>query len=152
MKEIPDLYEYMNSAGAKAKTRNVEGIKVDTRFRGSRENPSLRGKMEGLSPDNFNAGELVLGVLTGISAELFEFYQEFEGTENTVQKNLHSHITGSGNGIRRNPLLQEIFKEQFGKEMRIPVCAEEASYGSALFSLYSADIYNSLIELQRMVQ
>lgn len=161
--EIPELYEFMNQAGRQAKTERTSGaadtgLTVDTRFQGSRKDPALRGRIEGLSPENFRAGELVLGVLEGIAGELSAFYREYE-----QQKRRHSiaekettettaDLTGSGNGIRRNPLLQEILCEQFGRKMRIPACAEEAAYGSALFSLYTAGIYRYYRELRRMVR
>lgn len=143
---VPDIYDYMNAAGQKAKESAVPELTVDTRFKGSRKEPELRGKIEGISPENFLPGVLVLGVLKGISSELYQYYQEI-GEEIDG-----SSMTGSGNGIRRNPLLQEIVKENFDKELRIPVYEEEASCGAALFSLYTAGIANGRKELQEKVK
>ena len=170
----PAMYETMNAAGRKSREQGAS-LLVDTRFHGSRRNPEIRGKIENLSPENFNAGALVCGVLEGICKELWDLYQDYEmqiandETETAgnevptigdaaeiygvvdAQDN-YLCITGSGNGIRRNPLLQEIFCEKFGKEIKVPLYAEEASYGSALFSLYASGYYKSLKELQHMIR
>lgn len=146
--EIPELYSYMNAAGRKAKEAGNPELLVDTRFRGSRANPALRGKIEQISPDNLTPGALVFGILRGICQELLDFYKEYEDQDNQAQN--YSCITGSGNGIRQNPLLQDIFQEDFQKELVIPACAEEASYGSAMFSLYAAGIKKELKELQKI--
>lgn len=157
-----DIYELMNAAGRKSREQGIK-LLVDTRFRGSRRNPKLRGKIENITPENFKAGALVSGVLYGICQELLELYQEYEAqvikkdgnSLNDAGKTEERHrlcITGSGNGIRKNPLLQEIFCEKFGREMKIPLYGEEASYGSALFSLYAAGYYKSLKELQQMLR
>lgn len=184
---LPDLYELMNIWGEKSREQGVS-LAVDTRFRGSRKEPELRGKIENISPDNLKAGALICGVLEGICQELWELYREYEThvsgsdrnkekngvaeqkeseagveseagmqTENRVQdgKGIGKgdfYITGSGNGIRNNPLLREIFCEKFDAKMRIPLYAEEAAYGSALFSLYTSGYYTSLKELQGLVR
>ncbi len=157
-----DIYEWMNGEGRKSREQGME-LLVDTRFRGSRRNPKLRGRIENITPDNFKAGALVSGVLYGICQELLELYQEYEvqavkkdgkSLKDAVKTEEKQRlcITGSGNGIRRNPLLQEIFSEKFGRKMKIPLYAEEASYGSALFSLYAAGYYKSLEELRQMLR
>ena len=171
---VSDIYEAMNEAGKKSREQGVR-LLVDTRFCGSRRDPEIRGRIENIAPENFKAGALVCGVLEGICRELLDLYREYEvqvkeaGTENaedTAQKAVEALeicdndmteekylcITGSGNGIHKNPLLQEIFCEKFGKEMKIPLYAEEASYGSALFSLYASGYYKSLKELQQMIK
>lgn len=171
---VSDIYEAMNEAGKESRAQGVR-LLVDTRFRGSRRNPEIRGKIENIAPENFKAGALVCGVLEGICQELLDLFREYEvqviesGTENAgdmaqkavealeicdneVTEEKYLCITGSGNGIRKNPLLQEIFCEKFGKEMKIPFYAEEASYGSALFSLYTSGYYKSLKELQQMIR
>jgi len=139
-----ELYEVMNAAGYRAKEAKKE-LFVDTRFRGSRENPALRGKIEGISPDNFTPGAMVLGVLKGIVTELWNYAKEME------DPGVFSYMAGSGNGIRKNPLLRELFAECFGKTVKIPRYAEEASYGSAMFSVYTAGKYKTLEQLQEKV-
>lgn len=133
-------YEAMNLSGQMAKREGTH-LRVDTRFHGTRENSRLTGGIAGITSENFRPGALALGVLEGISRELLEFYGELEASDDSPC------VTGSGNGIRKNPLLREILKEQFGKELRIPPYAEEAAYGSGLFSLYAAGVYRNLEEI-----
>ena len=156
----PDIYEAMNSRGKKSREQGVS-LAVDTRFRGSRREPELRGKIENISPDNLKAGALICGVLEGICQELWELYREYETHVSEREGNKEKtgiavskefYITGSGNGIRNNPLLREIFCEKFGAKMKIPRYAEEAAYGGALFSLYTSGYYAGLKELQGMVR
>lgn len=156
----PDIYEAMNARGKKSREQGVS-LAVDTRFRGSRREPELRGKIENISPDNLKAGALICGVLEGICQELWELYREYvthvSGREGNKEKtgiavSKEFYITGSGNGIRNNSLLREIFCEKFDAKMKIPRYAEEAAYGGALFSLYTSGHYAGLKELQGMVR
>ena len=156
----PDLYEAMNTWGKKSREQGVS-LTVDTRFRGSRKEPELRGKIENISPDNLKAGALICGVLEGICQELWELYREYEthvpesGRNkggNGIEGQQGFFITGSGNGLRNNPLLREIICEKFDAKMKIPLYEEEAAYGSALFSLYTSGYYASLKDLQGMVR
>lgn len=153
-KPAADIYQFMNEAGRKSKDKGVS-LLVDTRFRGTRKDPKICGKIENITPYNFEAGAMVYGFLEGICQELLDLYQEYEDTSKSaggdVSKEVYRWITGSGNGIRKNPLLQEIICEKFSKDMKIPLYAEEASYGSALFSLYVSGYYKNLKELQEMI-
>ena len=155
-----DLYEAMNAWGKKSREQGVS-LTVDTRFRGSRKEPELRGKIENISPDNLKAGAMICGVLEGICQELWELYREYETHVQESGRNKGGNgiegqqgffITGSGNGIRNNPLLREIICEKFDAKMKIPLYEEEAAYGSALFSLYTSGYYASLKDLQGMVR
>ncbi len=137
MQPEKDLYTFMNKAAANALSRyGMHGIQADVRFNGSRIQPDLRGKIENISVDNFDAESLTLGILQGICKELYEYYLEAN-----VPCDI-PYITGSGNGIRKNPLLQHLFELQFGKEVHISQCEEEAACGSALFSLSQTDMMN----------
>lgn len=128
-----ELYSYMNAAAADGfDKRGTEGLQADVRFNGSRAQPALRGKIENISAENFNAEALTLGILQGICKELHDYYLEAD-IQNGVP-----YITGSGNGIRKNPLLQKLFSLQFGKKLWVSQCEEEAACGSALFSLRQA--------------
>lgn len=130
--------EYLHSAG--------EQLVIDTRFRGTRDNPHLRGRIENISPYNLTPGHLCLGVLKGMCDELFALYQEFP-TEAP-----RTALIGSGNGIRKSPLLQQIFSDKFGLALKIPVCQEEAAYGAGLFSLVACGICRSIQEAQSKIK
>lgn len=117
-------YELM----AKLAACKVPPLTVDTAFRGTRLQPELRGAIQGLSTDNFTPEALVRGVLAGMVEEL---YQQFEN----MPKPQHvTHLVASGNGIRRNPVLQELCAARFHLPLTIPDCPEEAALGASRFA------------------
>ena len=80
--------------------------------------------------------------------ELYDMYQEM--CQMTGAKAIR--LVGSGNGIRRNSLMQELAEKLFGMKMNIPVCQEEAAFGAALHSLVSAGLAESLELIQQKIQ
>ncbi len=135
--ESETIYKRMEQAGRKARDeamRKPSRLSVDTRFQGTREQPWIRGSITGISVEHWKPGALVLGVLEGICKELSEYYKQMELPGEWEEGN--EVLTGSGNGIRQNSLLQELFCEYFHKPMRISPYEEEAAYGSARFLLY----------------
>ncbi len=145
--EIPkNIYEIMNQAAYSV--YNTENpIVVDTRFNGTRSNPKKRGSIEQLNADNFTPEVLTLGVLQGMCNEIYEIYQSIPKSNQGAKV-----LIGSGNGIRKNPVLQKIVEDMFGKKLHIPIFGEEASCGAALYSLYSSGIFQSIEEIQKLVQ
>lgn len=123
-----------------------EPLVIDTRFRGARDNPHLRGRIDNISPYNLTPGHLCLGVLKGMCDELFALYQKFP------VETPRSSLIGSGNGIRKSPLLAQIFSDKFGLVLKIPVCQEEAAYGAGLFSLVACGICRSIEEAQSKIK
>ena len=63
-----------------------------------------------------------------------------------------SVLVGSGNGLRRNPLMRRIAENLFGLTLQIPAHMEEAAYGAALCALAAAGRVRSLSEAQRMIR
>lgn len=125
-----DMYSIMNEAAASIYPV-AHPLKVDTRFHGTRQTPSLKASVSGLDSNNFTPKHFIAGILQGICSELYGFYQMLpEDCKNA------GILIGSGNGLRKNPLLRQIFRDTFHMELRLAACTEEASYGSALFSLY----------------
>ena len=140
-----NLYQKMDAA-AQALYPCAQPLLVDTRFRGTRENPHLRGRIENISPANLTPGHLCLGVLKGICDELYTLYQKMPADRpRTV-------LIGSGNGIRNSPLMQQIFTDTFGIKLQIPRYQEEAAYGAGLFSIYAAGLCHSLQEAQSKIR
>ncbi|MBP3359916.1 MAG: hypothetical protein J6N52_03610 [Clostridia bacterium] len=105
-------------------------LKFETLFCGTRENPKSRAKITQLSADNFTPADMIFACLAGISDELFGMY-ESAGRKCT-------RMVGTGNGIRRNPVLQRIVEKQFGMRLQIPKFEEEAAAGAAVFALAAA--------------
>lgn len=106
-------------------------IKVVTAFRGSRVNPGLRGSISGIDEDNFTPEAMVCGVLEGMARELFELYGQIHAITGLEAKRL----VASGNGLRRNRILREIFSQMFEAELTLAPYEEEAAYGAAVGSL-----------------
>lgn len=131
-KEPEDIYSFMNQAAEEAYEKE-DALEIDTRFLGSRKEPEVRGAVKNISFYNFTPGDFAIGILRGMGMELYEIYQKIP--EEYRRTNM---ITGSGNGIRRNPLLKRVLEDMFGKEIRIPQYEEEAAYGAAR---YAMDLY-----------
>ena len=102
--------------------------KVDTAFSGTRSDPLRRGMITEIGVENFHPGALTVGVICGILGELHEQYEQM--CQLTGKK--ATCLVGSGNGIRRNPLMRKLAEEMFGMPMDVPVYEEEAAYGAAL--------------------
>lgn len=120
------------------------GLIFDNRFCGTREKPDLRGSIQNISLENFTPENFIFGSLYAISDELFQMYQKTGKTCST--------LVGSGNGIRRNKKLRQMFEAAFSCKMNIPNQQEEASFGAMLFSLAGAKVYDSIEEAQKIIQ
>ena len=104
------------------------GMQVVTTFSGTRQEPSKRGSITGISESNFTPEFLTYGVLKGMAEELYAMY------ERMLEAGCHQaeNFTASGNGLRKNPVLREIFSEMFGAELIMAKFEEEAACGAAL--------------------
>lgn len=102
--------------------------KVRTTFSGSRDCPDEKGSISGISTENFHPGALTVGMIMGILEEL---YVQYENMCSLTGKRA-SRLVGSGNGLRRNPLMQNLAEKLFGMQMTISAYEEEAACGAAL--------------------
>ena len=91
---------------------------------------------------------MTVGMILGILEELEGYYAKMQ--EMTGQK--ASVLVGSGNGIRRNPLMRRMAEELFGMPMHIPAFQEEAACGAALAALHSAGFTGTLKEAQGKIR
>lgn len=105
--------------------------KVKTTFSGTRSNPEEKGSITGIGVENFHPGAMTLGVIGGILGELYEMYTQMC----CVTGRRATRLVGSGNGLRKNRLMQELAEEIFGMKLSIPQYQEEAAYGAALYAL-----------------
>lgn len=119
-------------------------LKVDTRFAGTRKKTNIKGSISGLTTENFSPEELTLGVLNGITAELYEMFTEIKTTK--------TGIVASGNGIRKNAALKAVVEDMFSSKIKTPLHLEEAAVGAALFALVSARIYKNAAEAQQLIK
>lgn len=142
----PDLYDVMGEMAKKGRQERVNPLTVSTQFCGTRENPSLRGSVSNIDLVNFTPEQLTAGVLRGMVKELYEMYAgSAEGTRKLP------YLVGSGNGIRRNPVLKELLEEAFQRKMKIPLYQEEAAYGAGLFALVAAGVFTTMEQASRKI-
>lgn len=119
-------------------------LNADCRFCGTRNDPSVRGSVSNISEDNFTAADLAYSVLEGMSGELYDMYKN--GGKKAKM------LVCSGNGIRKNTALRRIVSEMFGCEIKIPLYAEEASYGAALAASVASGCFADIFEACRMIK
>ena len=101
---------------------------VDTRFQGTRSDPSITGNIRGITADNFCPGAFTVGVICGIIGELHGMYKKIS----LLTSRRADFIVGSGNALRRNKSMQRIAKKIFGIEVRLSDNGEEAARGAAI--------------------
>jgi sedoheptulokinase len=69
-----------------------------------------------------------------MACELYELFEVIrEGTGITA-----AQLVASGNGLRKNKVLQEIFETFFGAELALAPYEEEAACGAAVSSMEKA--------------
>lgn len=122
-------YEVMNRMASDAAAHS-DSLKVDTRFCGTRQDASITGSIQNLKLANFHPGDFTLGILQGICDELYDLYTKFPKDVKPIKT-----LVGSGNGIRMNPLLQQLFERTFDARLTIPDIKEEAAYGCCLLGI-----------------
>jgi sugar (pentulose or hexulose) kinase len=117
-----------------------EKLDFSTLFAGTREDPSLRGKVCGISSSNFTAAHFVVGVLEGTVNELYDMYEqamfriEFS----------HEKLICSGNGLRKSDLWRKIFEDHFSMSAELPLHSEEAAVGACVFSGAASGIFKDI--------
>ena len=141
------LYGAMNAAAEALYNtpQRLSGLRVDTRLCGTRADAGLRASVQGLGMDTFTPEHLTLGVLCGISDELLGYWQAMPAHAQARR------LVGSGNGLRKNPLLRRIVGEAFGMPMQVPLYEEEAAYGVALLSLHTLGRYAAPQDAQALI-
>lgn len=110
--------------------RQPEDLPVVTPlFQGTRQDPTLRGAVTGLSTENFTPRHLIWAMLEGMAEELFQMYRAYREAGGR-----EAPLMGSGNGLRKNVHLQSCFSRRFGRELTLSQCREEAACGAALYA------------------
>ena len=107
-----------------------EFLSVSPLFCGTREDPSVRGSVTGISENNFTPGALILGTLRGMTDELYGYYSKM--TSSQPDRIKPDRVVGSGNGLRKNPVLQKLVAELFGAPLELSPFEEEAACGAAI--------------------
>jgi sedoheptulokinase len=120
------IYEEMNKLAAKADA-NCGGLVMNTLFNGTRRDTSLRGTLAGMDANNLTAANFVRAAIGGMIEELAGFYRVAEKAGAKAK-----HLAGSGNAVRRNPIVQKELEARIKMPLYIPPYQEEAAFGAAL--------------------
>jgi sedoheptulokinase len=123
-----DLYARLNDLGLAA----TDAPTVRPHFMGERHEPGLRGAIDGLTMSNASLGALAKGLARGIMESL----RELAPPEMLAGR---TRLVGTGNALRRNPLLRETAQEVFGLPFMLRDVFEEAAVGAALHAGRSTD-------------
>jgi len=123
-----EVYEELDKLLESTSDENLP--KVETTFDGTRADPTKRGSVTGLSRENFTPGALALGVLKGMTQELYGLYSGYL-CSGLPPKSL---LMGSGNGLRKNRHLCRITEEYFGLPLQLSTQPEEAALGAAMYA------------------
>ena len=126
--ENPDVYSVMNAMAAEDPADC--SISVDTRFCGTRKDPTQKGAVMGITEENFTPQQLTRGFMLGMCNELYSFYEQMK----ELTGNTHVKLIGTGNGIRKNKVLQGYLEKVFGMPLTIPENTEEAAFGTSVFA------------------
>jgi sedoheptulokinase len=116
------LFEILNERGAAAERG---GLAVLPRFLGERHDPAARGSITGIGLEGFSLGAVARALAEGISENL-------KGMLPEELRRGRLRVRGSGNALRRNPLLREAAERVFGVPLVMADVREEAAVGAAL--------------------
>jgi len=123
-----NCYERMESlAGEKTET----SLKTVPSLYGGREDIGKEAGIYGITPENFHPGDLIRSYVSGMAEELYEMYLLFP----EELRKRKDRIAASGNGIRKNRLMQEEIQRIFKLPVIFSECEEEAAAGAALYAL-----------------
>ena len=128
--QIASAYPFMDRAMEQIGDRTTE-LTVSTLFDGTREDPSLRGSITGISVENLHAVDLMRGFLQGIADELHRFYTQMRESGVCAEARM---MIGAGNGLRYNPTLCRAIEHVFGLPLELSTVSEEAAVGAAGFA------------------
>ena len=115
------LFERINTLGLAA----THELPVRSHFLGERHDPSLTGSIQHLRVSNCSLGALARGLARSIVRNLHAMLPP-----ETLQN--RTRLVGSGNALRRTPLLQHMAEDVFGLPLTLTEGREEAATGAAL--------------------
>lgn len=105
-------------------------LSIDTRFAGTRGDPTIRGRVSGIGLDNFDLAHLYWGIADGVVTELAELLGEHNGVLGVRD----SYLAVSGNAVTRSDAVRTTLAERFGVRLRRPIDAEAAARGAAMLA------------------
>lgn len=133
---------------AAAAPPDADGLRCEPLFRGTRQRPDARGAFSGVTNDNFTPGHVARAVLQGLADGMRQFYDRAGAAQPSAMKS----IVGSGNGLRKNPLLVQILATTFGRDVWLPAHVEEAAFGAALLAGATVGLWPSLAKAGQSIE
>lgn len=134
LRVVPALYGEREKGKGKEKENGIkEQIEEETKEEAREEAKKeidIKSGIFGLKEENFHGADLVRGFVSGMAEELYAMYQGFPEALRAGK----THITASGNGIRKNPLLQEEIARIYKMPVTFTDREEEAAAGAAILA------------------
>jgi sedoheptulokinase len=124
-----EIYARMNEL-AGALVEAGDSLLCEPLFRGTRWKPAARGEFRGVTFDNFSLGHVAGAVLRGIAQGMYSFYEQAGDS----RPERLDRIIGSGNGLRKNPLLVREISRRFNCPVWFSAHTQEAACGAALLA------------------
>lgn len=123
-----ELYQRLDQLG---RERGAQGLRLDPVFAGERHDPQQRGRIDGMGLDNFDPGAVAAALAHGLVRHLKEMLP-------AAYLSGRRRVVGSGNGVRRLPLVQDAIEAEFGLPLVLGEVEEAAAVGAALFAACQA--------------
>lgn len=123
----------------------ASGVRFAPFFTGTRRDRARRGQIDGLDPANFTPGNLARALFEGMARQLHDSYSEALST-GAAQRSV---LTGSGNGLSKNPVLVSALEAEFGMAMKRAASRDEAATGAALCAAVACGTYESISDASR---
>lgn len=142
-----EIYARMNELAASV-GETADDLVCEPLFRGSRWKPAARGEFRGVTFENFSLGHVARAVLRGIAEGMYSFY----GAAGDDRPKHLDRIIGSGNGLRKNPLLVREISRRFARPVWFPVQQQEAACGAALLAGASTGLWPDLETAGRQIR
>ena len=111
-------------------SRIATTLEANASLSGQRHDLSLRGSFTNLSFDTFTIGDMTAALSRGLVYSL-------KGALPIEFLTSKREVVGSGNAIRRSPLMQHIIRECFGCNLRLQEGNETTATGAALLAIRS---------------
>jgi sugar (pentulose or hexulose) kinase len=118
------------------------GVEFQPFFTGTRVEPGRRGSITGLTPGNFTPGNVAMALFEGIARQLHAAYVEAQDLGAPARERL----IGSGNGVRRNPVLRSALGSLFSMSLELTARTDEAATGAALCAAVATGNFGSIAE------
>lgn len=124
---LPSLDTIQTTMHEQGLSRVTTTLESNASLSGERYDLSLRGSFTNLSFETFSIGDMTAALSRGLVASLkdalpYEFL------------NSKREVVGSGNAIRRSPLMQHIIRECFGCTLKLQEGTETTACGAALLA------------------